>query len=120
MTDIIEVTTKEQFRRVAELAKVIWTEHYTAIIGSEQVSYMLDKFQSAAAIEKQVKQNCQYYLLVNDEIDAGYFCHYPKGGNLFLSKLYVLKTLRGHGIGKIGLKAIEETAISKGYEQIEL
>ena len=46
--------SKEDVQRLSELAKTIWTEHYTDIIGPEQVAYMLRTLQSSAAIEGQM------------------------------------------------------------------
>ena len=42
----LEVLTEHQIEIVESLAREIWTEHYVAIIGIEQVDYMLDRFQS--------------------------------------------------------------------------
>ena len=38
---------------IAGLARQIWTEHYTPIIGAAQVEYMLGRFQSQSAIKKR-------------------------------------------------------------------
>ena len=56
MNNIIPVQIKADFEIVADLAKEIWTEHYTPIIGWQQVEYMLEKFQSATEIENQIKE----------------------------------------------------------------
>jgi len=108
------------FKRIAALAKLIWTEHYTAIIGEQQVTYMLDKFQSLPAIEEQVNQGNSYYLILHQERDAGYFCYSIKNGLLFLSKLYVLKEFRGKGLAKIALKFMEEQAKAFACNKISL
>lgn len=33
-------------KRIADLAKTIWNQHYVNIIGQQQVDYMLEEFQS--------------------------------------------------------------------------
>lgn len=37
-------------RQLSGLAWEIWTEHYTRLIGDEQVTYMLNRYQNAEQI----------------------------------------------------------------------
>ncbi|MEO0686523.1 MAG: GNAT family N-acetyltransferase, partial [Cyanobacteria bacterium J06649_11] len=76
-------------------------------IGKEQVDYMLDNFQSEDAIKQQINQGYRYYLLLNNQTDAGYCAVKDKGEKLFLSKLYVLDFCRGKGIGKQAIQFIK-------------
>ena len=46
---ISSAETSAQIIEVADLANTIWTEHFTPLIGSAQVYYMLEKFQSVVA-----------------------------------------------------------------------
>ena len=48
------VHTPEAVEQVTALAEEIWTEHYAAILSVEQIRYMVDKYQSAPAIEEQL------------------------------------------------------------------
>jgi len=59
------VTTDQDLVLIEEMAKIIWHEHYTPIIGAEQVAYMLEKFQSAAAMRSQIENGYQYFLIIN-------------------------------------------------------
>ncbi len=120
MTTIVPVLTKENYKITASIAKTIWIEHYTPIIGEQQVAYMLDKFQSAIAIEDQVKNGSMYYLLLYKESPVGYFSFCIKEGFLFLSKLYVLHTARGNRIGKTALLFMEEKVKEFGFNKIQL
>ena len=54
---IVQVKNKNLVDVVVEIAAEIWTEHFTPIIGSEQVEYMLNKFQSSQAITRQIEGN---------------------------------------------------------------
>ena len=117
---IVPVKDKHMIEVVADLAAEIWPEHYTPIIGSEQVEYMLDIFQSCHAISKQIDGNCLYYLIEEGDQYAGYFSVEPKENLLFLSKLYVRSSQRGKGIGKGALDFIEEVATKKGLKKISL
>ncbi|MEA5595057.1 GNAT family N-acetyltransferase [Rivularia sp. UHCC 0363] len=89
------------------MANNIWSEHYLPIIGNEQVLYMLEKFQSEDAIKQQIDRGSKYYIITVDQVEAGYFSVEDKAGKLFLSKLYVLKSFRGKGIGKQGIEFIK-------------
>ena len=46
--------TDHQVREIADLAKIIWNEHFTPIIGKDQVGYMIEKFQSYPALREQI------------------------------------------------------------------
>jgi ribosomal protein S18 acetylase RimI-like enzyme len=120
MTEIILATTQEDCSTIDALAKTIWTEHYTPIIGQEQVSYMLNKFQSTKVIEQQIKDGASYYLLIYNENPVGYFSYSEKEDVLFLSKLYVLSTARGNGIGKKAMNFMETKVIELGLKKIQL
>jgi hypothetical protein len=73
MVTIVSAQTKANYTIIADLANCIWTEHYTPIIGEQQVAYMLKKFQSVFAIEAQVEKGMLYYLLLHQDNPVGYF-----------------------------------------------
>lgn len=109
--DIVPATG-EALEAIETLAADIWREHYTPIIGSDQVSYMLDKFQSLKAMKKQIAENYLYYGTYIDGQLVGYLGVQPRDGHLFLSKIYFSKTMRGKGLGR---KAID-FLVSKARE----
>lgn len=108
------------FNTIADLATDIWTEHYTKIIGTAQVEYMLEKFQSAAAIANQVEEGYQYYQVNFKDIPVGYFSFIKKEDTLFLSKIYVLKNYRGKGVGKFMLQFVLQKAQELNLNSITL
>lgn len=109
------VHTPEHCAQVAQLAREIWREHYLPIIGQNQVDYMLKKFQSAPAILEQIGKSHEYFLVVQDDRNAGYIAVVPSGkGQMLLSKLYVLKSERGHGLGKKALQFVEGLCRERG------
>lgn len=105
---------------VAELAAIIWREHYTPIIGSEQVEYMLEKFQSVPAMAKQISEGVSYYCIVLDGDCVGYLSFYLKEDALFLSKIYVSSQLRGQGIGRQAMQFVMEQAQLQGLAKVQL
>lgn len=97
---IKRVTTPSQADLVSGLAKTIWYDHYSPIIGKEQVDYMLGKYQTSKAIQAQMEQEGNYYYLIHyDFVPVGYIGIIEKNHELFLSKLYILSSERGKGIG---------------------
>ena len=120
MASIIAVTSTTQIASVAHLAQTIWTDHYTPIIGGLQVDYMLAKYQSETAISNQIKDGYHYYLIKNDIGYTGYFAFSLHKDFLFLSKFYVLKSMRGNGLGKLALSFIERKASELRLPKIRL
>ena len=120
MTELIKAENATHHQQISELANLIWTEHYTPIIGLKQVDYMLDKFQSVIAIKEQIQQGTEYYLIMHTEKPSGYFCISTNEDSIFLSKLYVLSQNRGQGLGKIAMNFIENRTVHLGYHKISL
>ena len=110
----------EELLQIEEMADVIWHEHYTPIIGVEQVVYMLDKFQSVASMSDQIKNDYQYFLINLSGVPVGYLSYIKRDEALFLSKIYILKELRGHGIGKRAFEFIETQAKESDCKKISL
>ncbi len=111
---------EKDFLLIETLARQIWTQHYTPIIGAGQVAYMLEKFQSMAAMQKQVAEGYEYYLVYDQGKPAGYFSFLPEKEAVFLSKIYVLAEMRGRGIGRKAMDYIQNQAIKRGLYSIRL
>ena len=108
------VKTGEQIHTLAALASEIWTEHYASILSAEQITYMVEAFQSAAAVQEQITaQGYAYYLVYRRREAVGYVGIQAGEGKLFLSKLYLLKKVRGHGFARQILAFLE----GYGYAQ---
>ncbi len=120
MVKITSANSISSYKMIADLARSIWTEHYTPIIGEQQVTYMLNKFQSAQAIKEQIDQGGHYYLLNLNEKPVGYFSYVLNPKSLFLSKLYVLNSARGNGIGSQALAFIAAQVKKFDLSKIEL
>ncbi len=104
----VVVASDVLIHRVVMLAELIWREHYPAIIGEEQVEYMLEKFQRIEAIRDQIDMGMEYYLVTRDGEDAGYFAVQVEDGDLFLSKLYIKSSESGRGLGGAALNFIQD------------
>ena len=117
----VEVSSKRDIATVARLAREIWSDHYTPIIGAGQVAYMLDKFQSAAAIAGQIAHRHHWYFLIRfDNRAVGYIGLERRGAVLFLSKLYLKKSMRGKGLGRRAVNFVHAFAGEQGLSTIRL
>lgn len=118
---IRSVKTEEQIQQLSELANQIWNEYFVEILSDEQITYMIEKFQSVSAITEQIQEGYHYYLVINDIETIGYFgfCK-QKDDTLFLSKLYLIKEQRGKGHVSQILRFIKEKALVQGCSSIWL
>jgi GNAT superfamily N-acetyltransferase len=107
---------------VARLADEIWREHYPPIIGTSQVNYMLERFQSEEAIAAQMAAGCRYFLIVHRARPVGYVACEPESeaGRLFLSKLYVRRDERRRGLARAALGFLEALCRREGLGRIAL
>lgn len=120
MAQIKIANTDLDYSTIASLAEIIWKEHYIPIIGIEQVEYMLEKFQSAKTVKEQIFDGAFYFIISLQDTNVGYLSFSNKKDSLFLSKLYVLSSSRGKGIGKSAMKFIQEEAEKKKSTSISL
>ncbi len=120
MIDFKRATSKDHFEVIAKLAHDIWHEHYTPIIGKDQVNYMVAKFQTSEAMQQQAEEGYEYYVLNHQNNDVGYLAIEKRDDDLFLSKIYLLKTCRGKGFGKVAFNFIEKRACDLNCKSISL
>ena len=106
------VIQTQDILNLAHMAKEIWEEHYTPIIGKDQVDYMLEKFQSELAIQAQINDNYNYFTVRKDNQAIGYLSYLIKDEthSLFLSKIYLKKAHRGKGLGRQMMQFITQKA----------
>ncbi len=120
MISFWEVKNHSDLGKIEIMASTIWHEHYTPIIGKEQVLYMLDKFQSSGTMKDQIDKGYQYFMITFESENVGYLSFEKREKDLFLSKIYVLKEFRGKGIGKKAMKFVTEVAESLNCEKVSL
>jgi len=122
MLEFVKCETDHKLRRTAEMAIDIWHECFEGVISDEQIDYMLENFQSFAAIKKQVgSENYEYFNFVLDGTRIGYFAVAAQPDNtMMLSKLYMYKEYRGNGYAKKAFEFIKDLARQKGCKSIWL
>lgn len=122
MLEFVKCETDHKLRRTAEMAADIWHECFEGVISDEQIDYMVENFQSFAAIKKQVgSENYEYFNFVLDGTRIGYFAVAVKPDNtMMLSKLYMYKEYRGNGYASKAFEFIKELARQHGCKSIWL
>lgn len=118
MINFHEVKSDSNLVLIENMANTIWHEHYTPIIGTEQVIYMLDKFQSVSTMRDQINQGYQYFLINFNDNAVGYLSFEKRDNVLFLSKIYLLKSERGKGIGRKAMEFV--TSLARGSNCIKV
>jgi len=86
---------------IREMAETIWWSHYPAIIGDEQVKFMLGKMYSLESLHSQIEEGKQlYYILVEDENPIGFIgIELLDSTSAFIHKFYLLQTKQRKGSG---------------------
>jgi len=114
---IKKLETGDEIADVSVLAKEIWTEHYTPLIGQAQTEYMIAVFQSAERIKKDIAENNYSYFAVyaNGADDfpgrqTAYLALRPDEKGVFVSKIYVKKECRRLGIAAMMMEFAEKFA----------
>ncbi|MGI6576884.1 MAG: GNAT family N-acetyltransferase [Eubacteriales bacterium] len=118
--EIRRAKSKEDAASISGLARVIWTEHYTPIIGASQVEYMLTNIQSAEKIFDRIESGEEYYMAYLYDRLIGYMAINEETDRMFLSKLYIEKDFRGRGIADQFIRLLVDRAKELRKEIISL
>ncbi len=97
---MMPVATEKQILEVEEAARNVWHNYYKDVFSTEQIDYMLEKFQSREAMKKQMSDGYIYYMILVDQQLAGYMCVLVQSNYLFLSRLYIKAEYRRQGLAK--------------------
>lgn len=119
--NFVPVNTKGLINTTADLAQIIWLEHFPSVISVEQIEYMLASYQSPEAITAEIVQGAQYELVLAHDTMIAYlaydFTECPVGK---ISKLYLLASFRGKGYGRAMIEHIESEARQSGITKLWL
>lgn len=114
--------------KLAEMAHTIWNEYWPALIGQEQVDYMVENFQSLNAIKQDMAERAyEYWFLRAEEADGssrivGYTGGHeePETNRYFISKIYLLAEERGRGFASKTIRFYEELCRKRGLRAMYL
>jgi diamine N-acetyltransferase len=97
---------------IQQLAHTIWHSHYPGIITVEQIEYMLKEMYSANCILHEMTAGHIWVLLFLDNQPIGFVSYYFEEENrkVKLSKLYILLSFHGLGLGRQALNYVKTCA----------
>jgi ribosomal protein S18 acetylase RimI-like enzyme len=118
----LDALTAADFEMLARLGEVIWRAHYTQIIGSAQVGYMLAERYTPEKLRLYLNAEDRWLMILRIDSPTGSravgYCSYAltddagvmKPGEMKLEQLYLLPELHGHGLGRLMLRHVEDQA----------
>jgi RimJ/RimL family protein N-acetyltransferase len=100
----------EDISTIAKLAHTVWHQHYPAIIGIDQINYMLDLMYSDESLSEQMtKKGHDFYFIHKDGKTIGFIAVSKienTGRGYFIHKFYLDQTLAGKGTGTLAHEAL--------------
>jgi diamine N-acetyltransferase len=115
--------TQEHLSALAELAGIIWRQHYPGIISDAQIDYMLSKMYSLDTLREEFhSQGIRFErLLVNGKfVGFASYSWTSEPGVMKLHKCYLLPELHGRGYGSRLLQHCEQQAGQLGARRLIL
>lgn len=106
-----------------QLADRIWREHYPGIITPAQIDYMLGRMYASTVIEDEMmQQGYRYYLAIDGAEPVGFVAYRHDGSDrsVKISKLYLLSSRHGRGIGQQLLAIARNDAKQLGARRLTL
>jgi GNAT superfamily N-acetyltransferase len=117
------LATSEDIPLVQDLSGRIWHEHYPGIITYEQIGYMLGKMYATEVMLDEIENKGYRYVIVAEgAIPIGYIAyrHEEKTRAVMISKLYLLPSFHGKGIGRQMLGHVKDDALKAGARTLFL
>ena len=113
----------DDINTIGFLAQQIWPSTYSEIVPADHLQYMLNLFYSPAALRRQMIDEHQQFLILEQGEDAiGFASWAPLGesGVFKLHKLYVLPGQQGKGLGRMILQYIFNDIRPAGGKRLRL
>lgn len=116
--------TEAEFADLRDLAGTIWREHYASIITPAQIEYMLAGRFNDEALRACCASPGKWLELLRVAGTLVGYCGYELAPDdpaaLKLGQLYVLRSHRGHGLGRLMLTHVEARARELGRTRLLL
>lgn len=94
------VSKTKYIELTADIANEIWREVYHRSYRGRQLTTIIKAKQSVEAIESDMDDFANYFLVFMGEKPAGYFAWKMDKTSLHLMHLYILPEFRGKGVGR--------------------
>ena len=105
---------------IQDLSSRIWREHYPGIITHAQIDYMLGKMYASGVIRDEIlNKGYRYVVVMMGKEAVGYIAYRFEDPDraVMISKLYLLPSLHGKGIGSRMLRYVKEDALRMGAKR---
>jgi len=119
----LDPITEADFETMARLGETIWRSHYSPIIGTAQVEYMLAERYSPENLRAYLDADDRWMELLRlDGRPVGYCSHALSAapGEMKLEQIYLLEECRGKGLGGLMLRHVEARARQRGCRVLML
>jgi ribosomal protein S18 acetylase RimI-like enzyme len=119
----LDAMTAADFENLARLGETIWRSHYTRIIGSAQIDYMLAERYTPDKLRLYLNADDRWLMLLRINGQAVGYCSYASTDDpneMKLEQLYLLPELHGKGLGKLMLRHVEEQTRVRGCSTLTL
>ena len=94
------VAKAKYIHMTADLASEIWHEVYKRYFPAKQLDSLVESLQSADAIEEDIDNDVNYFLVFLGSQLIGYFAWKMENTSLHLLHLYLKPAYRGKAIGR--------------------
>ncbi len=121
--DIVSVKTPEEIRRTSDFASSVYHEYFVdtaGLITTEQVDHMVSLFLTPKAISESIDDGYEFFVLGTIEDPVGFISIKCSDHDMFLSKLYTRKDVRGTGAGRFMLEYLSDLCVERGLGSIWL
>ena len=121
---LIREATTADVDAILQIAEQTWWPTYEALLGKEQVAYMLGEIYSRDKITDQVANHKQtFLLLLEDDMPVAFAAYSPREEDpevYKLHKLYCLPVTQGKGYGKILINEVIDKTKQAGKQTLDL
>jgi ribosomal protein S18 acetylase RimI-like enzyme len=114
---------ERDFAAVGALARTIWLAHYTSMITTQQIDYMLRGRFAADNLRTYVEADDRWMELLEVDGELAGYCSYAlatRPGEMKLEQLYLLPRLHGVGLGARMLAHVERRSAGLGASTLIL
>ena len=112
------VAKAKYIHTTADLASELWHEVYKRYYPAKQLDTLVDTLQSADAIEEDIDNDVNYFLVLLGGKVIGYFAWKMENTSLHLLHLYLKPEYRGKALGRDILATCERLARGEGRGRV--
>lgn len=108
----LNLATEADISEIFRLAEASWQAHYPAIIGQEQVDYMLARFYNDESLLQQMREGQRFYFITLEGERVGFVAisspgkHFLAPDSHFIHKFYLHPAQQNKGVGAAAFQAL--------------